>query len=1085
MDSTDTQVAGSPKTGDKDEPHEMAASVVVDDARQGTRSLGKDEQAKEDKQQSTETSGGKMSSKQRKMSARPDDQTNDEETLSDGSEARIFCQDLPIGMKKTERTSFKRMKQHAHHLHVTESRMTRLEHRVNELSKRPPSPEPADKKPKKQAAIPQSNAVYWSEFKEWRNRKKPHYAIDILLGDPVLYHHRHDWATGSDSNVLEHHKAEIDWSLEDSLPERIRINSIPLLRLLRRIIGEDFDSTSDLPVVMLRPFKALIYHRGLLHQQLTRYNGGRSPGMSGPELPAKEPEISVPELDNPNEAMADLECLLKFLDECHTQISRRLQNNDQGSRPKVQYSDLWFLFKPGTIIVANHMAHTIWRVLQVTPGRPYLVNPINLGHSQDSSKEPATYTPFTLDCYYIDYDGKKWGPYQHRFSIEPFDGVKEVDSLDIYPVDYCEQGANTAASARKRGNLFVEASKISHMYYKGRTVIDHPNGQPIKNISHVVDIDSPVMVDFDRTLQFNPEWRLELGWQNMFQAPAYETREMTINWTTSKCGNRVCTTVYCCANENIAKDSQWDRRRSSDFLKERNQLQRTRKLSKDDLLDEEIVLLPSRVYGFVLRSRKWANLHVNDLKPVPKDDTGFDGLEINSGHKRVILGLVRNHYRRKDGAVPDQDDFGFDLVKAKGKGLIFLLHGAPGVGKTSTAECVAALQARPLFPITCGDLGMTPTEVESNLEFNFQLAESWGCVLLLDEADVFLAERSKGDVQRNALVSVFLRALEYYGGILFLTTNRVGTIDEAFRSRIHVNLLYLPLDQIQTDAIWSKHLTRLIRQDKFDVDKEGILAYAQELWKEQKHAHGVAWNGRQIRNAFQTAVALAEQEVLRPSDRPSLNRGSFEIVAKASVDFEKYIQETLGKSTVEYVGLKHLRTDNYEPGADAFGTFNSAQVPASTSTGTYHSGVGFQQQQSVPFQGHGAHHFASSAASYGNPASLGHQYSSHSPSAASIFQGSMQSPPSNQMAYNGAPTTLGGAPTTQIHQLQYGQQQLMQPNGMTGVFLSGFPGQQPSGSPHGLPVNGMQQVSQPVASDLHAQKQMEQYLNTQSNTGAG
>jgi len=92
-----------------------------------------------------------------------------------------------------------------------------------------------------------------------------------------------------------------------------------------------------------------------------------------------------------------------------------------------------------------------------------------------------------------------------------------------------------------------------------------------------------------------------------------------------------------------------------------------------------------------------------------------------------------------------------DLVKGKGKGLIILLHGEPGmalyqiqainlanlegVGKTSTAECVADLTHRPLFPITCGDIGETASEVETNLELNFQLAHRWGCVLILDEAE--------------------------------------------------------------------------------------------------------------------------------------------------------------------------------------------------------------------------------------------------------------------------------------------------------------------------------------------------------------
>jgi len=49
---------------------------------------------------------------------------------------------------------------------------------------------------------------------------------------------------------------------------------------------------------------------------------------------------------------------------------------------------------------------------------------------------------------------------------------------------------------------------------------------------------------------------------------------------------------------------------------------------------------------------------------------------------------------------------------------------------------------------------------------------------------VYLAERSLQDIQRNGLVSVFLRHLEYFQGIMFLTTNRVATFDMAFQSRI-------------------------------------------------------------------------------------------------------------------------------------------------------------------------------------------------------------------------------------------------------------------------------------------------------------
>ncbi|KAK0612410.1 hypothetical protein B0T17DRAFT_464423, partial [Bombardia bombarda] len=75
------------------------------------------------------------------------------------------------------------------------------------------------------------------------------------------------------------------------------------------------------------------------------------------------------------------------------------------------------------------------------------------------------------------------------------------------------------------------------------------------------------------------------------------------------------------------------------------------------------------------------------------------------------------------------------------KSLIILLHGAPGVGKTTTAEGVAEIFKKPLFQTTCGDLGTTAKEVETALQTNFALANRWGCILLLDEADVFLAER--------------------------------------------------------------------------------------------------------------------------------------------------------------------------------------------------------------------------------------------------------------------------------------------------------------------------------------------------------
>lgn len=70
---------------------------------------------------------------------------------------------------------------------------------------------------------------------------------------------------------------------------------------------------------------------------------------------------------------------------------------------------------------------------------------------------------------------------------------------------------------------------------------------------------------------------------------------------------------------------------------------------------------------------------------------------------------------------------------------------------------------------------------------------------------------------------MFLRVLEYYSGILFLTTNRVGTMDEAFKSRIHVSLYYAPLTLSQTEKISEVNIEKLRRMEQ---EKEQKLAGA-------------------------------------------------------------------------------------------------------------------------------------------------------------------------------------------------------------------------------------------------------------------
>jgi SpoVK/Ycf46/Vps4 family AAA+-type ATPase len=164
---------------------------------------------------------------------------------------------------------------------------------------------------------------------------------------------------------------------------------------------------------------------------------------------------------------------------------------------------------------------------------------------------------------------------------------------------------------------------------------------------------------------------------------------------------------------------------------------------------------------------------------------------------------------------------------------------------------VAESQRRPLYTITCGDLGVDPISLEDNLRQVFEKAIRWNAVLLLDEADVFLQERNIRQLERNALVSVFLRELEYFDGILFLTTNRPGALDEAFQSRIHIILTMPTLDKKRQWKIWVMFL-----KDQMASEAEAKAA-ARDIVKETENDN---LNGRQIRNNVRTALALASQE---------------------------------------------------------------------------------------------------------------------------------------------------------------------------------------------------------------------------------
>lgn len=163
-----------------------------------------------------------------------------------------------------------------------------------------------------------------------------------------------------------------------------------------------------------------------------------------------------------------------------------------------------------------------------------------------------------------------------------------------------------------------------------------------------------------------------------------------------------------------------------------------------------------------------------------------------------------------------------------------------------------------MFSVSPSDIGLDPVDVEHNLESLFELAARWRAVLLFDEADVFLESRSANtsDLNRNALLAVLLRVLEYYNGILILTTNRINKFDIAVQSRVNLGIKYKNLSKEQKLGIFTAFLDSVDKEDQID-DKEGIVRWFKGEEADDSFEN---LNGRQIRNVLFSAASLALKE---------------------------------------------------------------------------------------------------------------------------------------------------------------------------------------------------------------------------------
>ena len=252
--------------------------------------------------------------------------------------------------------------------------------------------------------------------------------------------------------------------------------------------------------------------------------------------------------------------------------------------------------------------------------------------------------------------------------------------------------------------------------------------------------------------------------------------------------------------------------------------------------------LPVHAYLFLfhleLHQHLW--VHADDIEPYVYDP----GLK----HKLV---LPEEQTELIDILTAEMDVLQDDVVRGKGGGTTVLCAGPPGVGKTLTAEVYAEVTGRPLYRVHSGQLGLSVAAMEAALKEALTRAQRWGAVMLIDEADVYIRQRSD-DMTANAVVGVFLRVLEYFDGLLFLTTNRIDDIDEAIVSRCIALIRYHAPDVAARERIWR------VMREQFN------LALSDELVHTLARQYPEA-SGRDIKGLAKLVAKFCQHKGLKPS----------------------------------------------------------------------------------------------------------------------------------------------------------------------------------------------------------------------------
>lgn len=419
---------------------------------------------------------------------------------------------------------------------------------------------------------------------------------------------------------------------------------------------------------------------------------------------------------------------------------------------------------------------------------------------------------WSVEGRYLEYDGKEdkdsrqsggfgWGSV--NVDIDQFRGARKIQGLACYPLSYRKDHEEMKAKLVERGKKFVSLRGMQYKAHNG-FAFTKKKRQYLK-----VHVKGRIMIDPVTFRRINPNYVISSVKSrnsdleddenaNYFTLEDEEEDEDEADDEGEGEGEDACSDCCCDEDKPGEEDDEEEKERKAmryvkddkgewQIVTKGEEEEKTMKVdqfeknvddedkvvdSEPELEDADYMIASPVVLGWAFTEKLWLEFPVSTVEEIKWNDKAFDSLVLPEDQKAIVRALVESHTANTDSDTID------DIIAGKGRGLVSVLHGPPGVGKTLTAEGISELLHKPLYCVSSGELGTTPAQLEHELQKILDIAHSWGAVLLIDEADVYMEKRTFADMHRNALVSIFLRLLEYFQGILFLTTNRVETFDE-------------------------------------------------------------------------------------------------------------------------------------------------------------------------------------------------------------------------------------------------------------------------------------------------------------------